>query len=1014
MRLLDKKLHTISRSKSLQLALFGIILGVLGVLSVFALYGNAYAAGGVGSGGSGSSGSGGTGNWSRYGWGWAIYNTSSSGPGDGFHNGTSWASVQATCNSAGASQVYAFIIDDDQGKGMVYDYQTVFDSPYQYAAHFGANSLVDYYNGIFHAVSVNTNAPGGVPGEVDAASAFALLPSKGVDTSAYSFGGGGPGLPVAWFCASFTVVHPPTPPSISATCNADGDITGTDANFSGDDPPVTIDLKYSGVNGGAAWPPNPPGTEHVVGIAANPDGHGYTEVTNIGGVFTFGDAGFYGAATGLGISNVVGIRETSDGGGYWLFASDGGVFAYGDAGYVGSALPPLGRGVEAIVSMVPTTSGNGYWLVSEIGRVWAYGDATGSGGNNGTLVIPGSYNGGAGDVPFSAGSYGIGATNDGSNHLIIVDTYGQVYAYDGTGGSAGGHGNAPGGISNVVSITEYPGGNGYWITTKTGSVYAEGGGGPTYGNPGSVNNIVGLAADSSGGYVFTGSDGGVFNYGTIGFYGSTQPSPTLLADTLNAGGGNSFSFNTSQYTNTTNGTNFGLLATNAAGQTSSITVHCNGVTNQPTATCGNASVSPTTVGLNQNFSYTANVNYSWPNNTRSDLSGYITVKINGITKNSSTTNATGSPLTGNVNNFSLGTVGVYSTTFSFTANSGNSYNTVNNATNCPGPFITVVSEPYFQVNGSDTSAGVGFCSISGAYPASVNNAAIKSWNDSVNYGASTSYNQGAGDQFGVFAPDTLLGINGYASSRGSPSPTTLSFANSGNGLLENLPSNSYGGGFGSSPTCSHDYYSDLPPGTSDLSSDTVAVSTLSATSGVYSYKPPTSLKLSGGTLGWGTGNGLGSRVILYVHGNVEITSDIKYTGKITSDPDNIPSFELIVYGNIKIDNAVSRLDGIYIAEPTTNSATSASTSSGIIFTCEALPSSTQSCNNKLTVNGALDANTIKLWRTAGSAGDGTDNDSAETIDYSPWVWLTQVPSSNNSMSNVPTQTKSIQALPPLL
>jgi hypothetical protein len=33
---------------------------------------------------------------------------------------------------------------------------------------------------------------------------------------------------------------------------------------------------------------------------------------------------------------VVGIAATPDGGGYWLTASDGGIFNYGDAGFFGS------------------------------------------------------------------------------------------------------------------------------------------------------------------------------------------------------------------------------------------------------------------------------------------------------------------------------------------------------------------------------------------------------------------------------------------------------------------------------------------------------------------------------------------------------------------------------------------------------------------------------------------------------------------------------------------------------
>ena len=58
---------------------------------------------------------------------------------------------------------------------------------------------------------------------------------------------------------------------------------------------------------------------------------------------------------------VVGMAATADGGGYWLVASDGGIFTYGDAQFWGST-----GGIhlsEPIVAMTPTPDGNGYWLV---------------------------------------------------------------------------------------------------------------------------------------------------------------------------------------------------------------------------------------------------------------------------------------------------------------------------------------------------------------------------------------------------------------------------------------------------------------------------------------------------------------------------------------------------------------------------------------------------------------------------------------------------------------------------
>ena len=84
----------------------------------------------------------------------------------------------------------------------------------------------------------------------------------------------------------------------------------------------------------AASPLNQP----VVGMAATSDGHGYWLVASDGGIFSFGDASFYGSTGGLHAQQpVVGMKVTSDNGGYWLAAADGGIFSFGDAPFEGSA-----------------------------------------------------------------------------------------------------------------------------------------------------------------------------------------------------------------------------------------------------------------------------------------------------------------------------------------------------------------------------------------------------------------------------------------------------------------------------------------------------------------------------------------------------------------------------------------------------------------------------------------------------------------------------------------------------
>ena len=72
-------------------------------------------------------------------------------------------------------------------------------------------------------------------------------------------------------------------------------------------------------------------------MASTPDGNGYWLVGSDGGVFAYGDAGFYGSHGGSPLNGpIVGMASTTDGKGYWLVGSDGGIFAYGDAIFYGS------------------------------------------------------------------------------------------------------------------------------------------------------------------------------------------------------------------------------------------------------------------------------------------------------------------------------------------------------------------------------------------------------------------------------------------------------------------------------------------------------------------------------------------------------------------------------------------------------------------------------------------------------------------------------------------------------
>jgi hypothetical protein len=136
----------------------------------------------------------------------------------------------------------------------------------------------------------------------------------------------------------------------------------------------------------------------IVGMAATPTGRGYWLVASDGGVFSFGDAQFFGSTGGFRLNRpVVNIAATPTGRGYWLVASDGGVFSFGDAQFFGSTGSIKLR--SPISDLAPSPSGRGYRFVATDGGVFSFGDApflgSAAGRANGFVLgitsVPGGY-----------------------------------------------------------------------------------------------------------------------------------------------------------------------------------------------------------------------------------------------------------------------------------------------------------------------------------------------------------------------------------------------------------------------------------------------------------------------------------------------------------------------------------------------------------------------------------------------------------------------------------------------
>jgi hypothetical protein len=225
----------------------------------------------------------------------------------------------------------------------------------------------------------------------------------------------------------------------------------------------TATFTYTSPTNPSPTNPSPPTTPVVVSTPpqATPR-HGYWLVGADGGIFSYGDANFYGSTGNLHLNRpVVGITPTADRGGYWLVATDGGIFAFGDSRFYGSipglGISPAGTGTARslnapIVGMVPSTDGGGYFMVASDGGVFAFGNAKfagscpGIGGCDGTAVAV---------LPDSTG-----------NGYWLVTNSGNIYSF----GDATYHG-APGPqASPVTSAVRTPDGNGYWILHANGVV----------------------------------------------------------------------------------------------------------------------------------------------------------------------------------------------------------------------------------------------------------------------------------------------------------------------------------------------------------------------------------------------------------------------------------------------------------------------------------------------------------------------------------------------------------------
>ncbi|CAN5697378.1 hypothetical protein BH23PAT2_BH23PAT2_03090 [soil metagenome] len=309
--------------------------------------------------------------------------------------------------------------------------------------------------------------------------------------------------------------------------------------------------------------------------------------------------------------------------------------------------------------------------------------------------------------------------------------------------------------------------------------------------------------------------------------------------------------------------------------------------------------------------------------------------------------------------------------------------------------IEVFDKPYVAAFGADVIAGGGFEGMCGGEGIS-GEGIISAFFDQ-------SFGRGSGAQFAALA---IGDIDRFASAKmrstsSPPSPNKgLTFANTSS-EPSSPATTTFGGGYPRSH-CIHDYYGQRPDGISSIANFNQEMADNSP-SGPY--------KINSSNLAvQATNVPRGKSFALYKDGNLSIRNNVTFAeSESWASVSEIQSLYVIVKGNIYINNDVTQLDGVYIAQPNDDG------SDGKIFTCASSGGTPRPlnqiynlCTNPLQVNGSLIANTIIFNRYAGSSlRYGNQNEhplaadkiceesyvrpvcAAETINYSPEIYLSR-------------------------
>lgn len=282
---------------------------------------------------------------------------------------------------------------------------------------------------------------------------------------------------------------------------------------------------------------------------------------------------------------------------------------------------------------------------------------------------------------------------------------------------------------------------------------------------------------------------------------------------------------------------------------------------------------------------------------------------------------------------------------------------------CPvgSPFCTstpVTRAPYIRAYGGDVVAGSGI-EIGGACPTN-NSAAISTF---VDYRSSAPVGiTGSGTQMAAYALGTIGGFRTNTQNTNAR-PQARAFAN----IPPNIrPTTNYGAGLTTTETFGGSYGGGLCAsewGAAPSDATVIAGANFDMTNQVGTFTRTGDLNLS-------TSGAITGKKTIFVTGNVYITGGANMVYDTTwASVDDVTSVVVVATGNILISPTVRNLDGFYV-------------SGGTIYTCynPASPgvlnitnvTTNGPClNAQLTVNGALLAPNLRLWRLGGTIGQST-------------------------------------------